>query len=452
MMIGDFRIRSLGAVKAQTILLALLAASSIAGEARWPDLGEPAPTVGGGESDAAVVVGIEDYFALPDVPGAKSNALAWYDYLTRTRKLRPENVTLLRDADGTEEEMKQAAALAAEKAGADGTLWFVYIGHGAQSKDGKDGLLVGVDAQQKTSSLYGRSLKRSDLLKTLAQTKAAAVRVVIDACFSGRTQGGESLVPGLQPLILTTPFATRDPRFVVLTGARGDQFAGSLPGASRPAFSYLVLGGLRGWADEDTNGKVSASELLGYAQRALSATLRGRDQTPELAGNESAVLARSAREKGPDLATLARADDAPSTSATGNGPHPATPSKTNAAPTNPTSVAGDWSNVIHTRKLGSPITISSTYRFTLNGTQLLGFVQHAEKYDDRTTVNYSWNGKISGQYSDGQVSWHTTYDGSYPDAECAGTLSEDGSELTADCNWPATGQFATLELKRARSR
>ena len=48
----------------------------------------------------------------------------------------------------------------------------------------------------------------------------------------------------------------------VLTAATADQVAGPLPGAARPAFSYLVLGGLRGWADSDHNGRVTAGETV----------------------------------------------------------------------------------------------------------------------------------------------------------------------------------------------
>jgi formylglycine-generating enzyme required for sulfatase activity len=97
----------------------------------------------------------------------------------------------------------------------------------------------------------------------------------------------------------------------VLTAAKGDQFAGPLPGLDRPAFSYLILGGLRGWAvsgSEPTHGQrtvVTAGDLLRYVTNVLAAALRGRMQTPELIGNEEAVVAPSAGEKAPDLSRFA---------------------------------------------------------------------------------------------------------------------------------------------------
>ncbi|MBI5883606.1 MAG: SUMF1/EgtB/PvdO family nonheme iron enzyme [Elusimicrobia bacterium] len=289
-----------------TLLLALAGAlaAALGQEASWPDMTQPAKAVGGGEHDAAVVVGVEDYAFVADVPGAESNAKAWYDYLTETRGLPAQNVKFLTGVDATREEMLTAVRSAAGKAGTEGTLWFVFIGHGAPSKDGKDGLLVAVDAQQKAATLQERSLKRSELLGALATSRAGSIRVVLDACFSGRLEDGGAVAPGLQPLVTVSLAGPADPRMVVLTAAKGNQFAGALPGAKRPAFSYLVLGGLRGWAGKAT---VTAGDLWRYATNALEATLRGRDQTPDLMGREDAVVGPTAGEKGPNLAGLAKA-------------------------------------------------------------------------------------------------------------------------------------------------
>lgn len=282
---------------------------SAASADQWPDLSEPARVVvGGGKRDAAVIVGIEEYFKVPPVPGAKLNAAAWYDYLARTRKVPPENIILLRDAEGTLEDMRKAAERAANLAGKNGTLWFTFIGHGAPSKSRRDGLLVGVDAQHRASSVFTRSLGREELLRILGKSKARSVHVVIDACFSGRVAGGEQLVPGLQPLVLAAVVRPIDPRFTVLTAAGADQLAGPLPGAERPALSYLVLGALRGWGDRDNDRWLTSGELADYVTRALRATLRDRDQTPELMGRMDARLVKSARERGPDLAALAMAE------------------------------------------------------------------------------------------------------------------------------------------------
>lgn len=294
------------AVLAAFCTLLLITATAAHAEDSWPDLSKPAKAIGGGEHDAAVVVGVENYFAVPGVPGAKSNAGEWYDYLTATRGIPPQSVKLLTNSDATREEILAASRKAAGQAGAKGTLWFVFVGHGAPTTDGKDGLLVGVDAQQKAESLQMRSVRRGELLNILAGSPAGSIRVVLDACFSGRGQEGLSIAPGLQPLVTVAAVGVLDPRIAVLTAAKGDQFAGSLPGSDRPAFSYLVLGGLRGWA-AGPDGKVTAGSLWTYTKNALAATLRGRDQTPDLLGAEGAAMGTSAGEKGPNLAELTKA-------------------------------------------------------------------------------------------------------------------------------------------------
>ena len=280
--------------------LAVAASSS-----EWPDLSRPARAIGGGGRDAAVVVAIQDYVFVPGVAGAKSNGNEWYQYLSETLGVPEPNIKLLTNEDATREEILDATRKMSERVGRKGTLWFVFVGHGAPSADGKDGLLIGVDAQQKAESLQARSVRRSELLKALSESPAASIRVVLDACFSGRGQDGAALAAGLQPLMVVAPGGSVDPRMAVLTAAKGNQFAGALPGTKRPAFSYLVLGGLRGWA-ADKNGNVTAGSLWKYASKALSVTLRGRDQTPDLLGSEDSLVGVSAGEKGPNLSSLAQ--------------------------------------------------------------------------------------------------------------------------------------------------
>lgn len=272
---------------------------------RWPSLAQPASHIGGGRRDAAVVVGIERYANVPAIGRASDNAAAWFQYFVRTRGLPVENVTLLLDEDGTREDMEDAVARAARQVERGGTLWFVFIGHGAPAAEGGDGLLIGYDAQQKARSLAARSVLQTELIAALERSPASSIRVFLDACFSGRTRGGEPLVAGLQPLVVTSTNVTSDPRTTVITAARGDEYAGPLPGANRPAFSYLALGALRGWADADADGRVTAGEVYAYVSRSIQAVVRDRRQRPTLVGAPDQELARSPDERGPDLADLA---------------------------------------------------------------------------------------------------------------------------------------------------
>lgn len=262
----------------------------------WPELSDPTP-VGGGASDVGLVVAIDDYWAVPDVPGAATNGTDWYRYLVEGRGLAPERVRLLRDSEATVEAMREALAELSAARGEGGTAWVVFVGHGAVDPTGGDQLLLGADVQATATSLDARSLRRSEVEAALPDAV-----MVLDSCFSGLTGEGDPLVSGLQPLVPSWALPSSGPATVLAAG-RSQQFAGPLPRGNRPAFSYLVLGALQGWGDVDADGVVTASEAVSYARRALAATLTGRNQDPVLAGPDRA-LTRAVARKGPDLGAI----------------------------------------------------------------------------------------------------------------------------------------------------
>ena len=75
------------------------------------------------------------------------------------------------------------------------------------------------------------------------------------------------------------PRARRQPADVaVYSAGLGPGCVAQLPGTQFPALSYLLLGGLRGWADLDGNGNVSTVELLRHAVRTLRALSEHRHE------------------------------------------------------------------------------------------------------------------------------------------------------------------------------
>lgn len=277
--------------------------------AAWPTLDKPA-RIGGGEHDAALVIGVEDYAFVADVPGANRNARDWYAWFTAGRRTPATRVQLLLDNEATAEEISAQAARLADQVGPEGTLWIVFIGHGAPDATGTDALLLGADVQQTARSVQSRGVSRAELLR---QTNAAAERIlVLDSCFSGRSPTGDALVPGLQPLVPT--YATRQTAAVELTAGKSNQFAGPLPGEARPAFSYLMLGALHGWADANRDGVVTAAEAIAYTHSVLTTTVVDRQQEPQHAGPDRA-LAAGGTAAGPDLTVIVGRRTAPTRAA-----------------------------------------------------------------------------------------------------------------------------------------
>lgn len=216
--------------------------------------------------------------ALPPVPGAVRNATDWYLYLANTLKVPPANLTLLKNNEATVEKLRKFAARAAAQVKPGGTLWLVFIGHGAPAKDGADGVVVGFDAQQDPDSLYARSLSQTELLSILGKDAQARTVANIDACFSGRSAAGP-LVPGLQPVIALRPLEATGSR-VGLTAWGGDQFAGPLPwppGGIEKLPIYAALGVKEVWVWD--KGLISAHVLrgAGFVRAARSTLLPSLD-------------------------------------------------------------------------------------------------------------------------------------------------------------------------------
>lgn len=264
-------------------MLALLGLISTALAGPWPELEPFERGHSFDRDDYAVIVGVTDYYRLPDVPRAADTGRAWQRWFL-AQGMPASHVTVLENEFATRESILRTAREAGEQTSREGQVWMVYVGHGAPHPNGRDGLLVGADALGTPDSLLARSVTRSELLDALGEDDGHEVVAVLDACFSGRTghRGDDTLMPGLQPVIPTALAPAS--RATVLTAASADEFAGPLPGRDGPAFSYLMLAGFSGWADEDHDGSVSGFEATDYARGVLSLTLRGRTQTPTLDG------------------------------------------------------------------------------------------------------------------------------------------------------------------------
>lgn len=290
-----------------TIVAALAAATASMGAAPptspWPSVDQAptsaAPTTAGAQ-DAAVIAGVSRPFVLPPIAGGAENATAWFTWLTRVRGVPLAHAHLLRDGEVTRERLLAAADKARTEVAPGGTLWIVFVGHGAPAPSGDDGLLVGADAQATELSIRERSVPQSQLVAAARGAQRTTI-AIIDATFSGTTTDGATpLVPGSQA---TAPIRRAAPPAATVVLSASDRGAGPLPGHDRPAFSYLLLGAVRGWGDSDDDGRVTATEAVAYAARALLVALPEQPRAPGMQGSPlDVVMAEQARERGPDLA------------------------------------------------------------------------------------------------------------------------------------------------------
>ncbi len=293
------RARYFSFAAALALPLLVVSLASAGEEIAWPTLGDTPPgTPGTGRGDAAIVVAIEEYDQLPWVLGAEHNGQDWVGWLNRTRGIQLARVRQV-FGGATVSTIRDQALEAARDVRPGGTLWFVFIGHGAPAPGLGGSVLVGQAAPRTEAALSDRSyvLLRDELLDELSATlpRDAWLVAVLDACFSGQDPTGQELVPGLQASSYRADSFTEASRRTLFVATSQLEYAGNLPGSQRPAFSYLLLGALRGWADDPAisgngDGHVTDREAISYAETALRTALRGRrNQTPRMLGSAGAL-------------------------------------------------------------------------------------------------------------------------------------------------------------------
>ncbi len=290
-------------------LLAMLS-SSAALAARWPDVSTPASTTKIGKDDVVLVAGVGKPFVLPEIPGAADVATDWYRFFVDGRGVPVDRAVLLRDTDVTKESLLAEAERLRGLRRGQGTFWLIFVGHGAPSTSGNDGLLLGVDVQPTIRSIESRGLAQRELLHAAGGDEGVPIVAVFDACFSGvgSDGSGRPLVPGSQA---TLPVRRAPPPKRVTVLQASEAVAGPLPGHNRPAFSYLLLGAVRGWADDDGDGSVKVAEAFAWVKKTITTTVRDRSQIPSLVGPADVVWSRGARERAPNVDTGRRIVDTP---------------------------------------------------------------------------------------------------------------------------------------------
>ncbi len=297
-----------------------------------PSVDEPLQTGERAPADAGVVIGIEHYLrpGVPPVPFAKRDAEAFSDFLISTRGVPTDRVRLV-DRDASAAKIRLAVEALGREVHEGGLAWVYFAGHGAASLHGGERMLLGDEVSQdpETFDTGGVSLTE---LADLARAGGGKVVIIVDACYTGVGRDGTALLVGQRTLVPAAAVGGGSASMAIWTAAGGGETAGPLDAASHGAFTYLVLGALRGWADGAIDGardgSVSLDEGQVYVSRALR-QLRITSQTPEVTGARDLLLSNEVREAPPALAGVpARGDGVPAA--------PVSPSAT-AAPVVPSA-------------------------------------------------------------------------------------------------------------------
>ncbi len=244
------------------------------------------------ERDAvAIVIGISNYKTLPKAEFANNDARVFYDYAIRALGVKAENIKLLVDGDAEELEIIKAfKTWLPSRVKSTTDVYVYYSGHGLPTQDGKGLYLLPPRADR--DFISRTSIQFQEINSDLQAAKPKSVTIFIDACYSGQTRSGETLVANARPVALKAEKKLFPDNFTIITASQADQISSSSPDLKHGVFSYYLMKGMEGDADADKDGKITLGEMQVYLVDNVGrqAGMMSRKQEPQFIGEVNRVL------------------------------------------------------------------------------------------------------------------------------------------------------------------
>jgi Caspase domain len=240
----------------------------------------------------AIIIGIQNYRRIPKADFASDDAKDFYDYAIRALGIKPENIKLLVDeqADDVEILATFQSWLPVKVRKKKSDVYVFYSGHGLPSEDGKNlyFLPYGTDKQY----LDRTALNQQTIVTAIQAAQPKSVTMFIDACYSGQSRTGETLLASARPISIKQSASSFPSDFTIFSASAPDQLSSSSPDLKHGVFSYYLMKGMEGDADENHDGKITNSEMQNYLRDMVSrqALTLNRKQEPQLMGDAGKVL------------------------------------------------------------------------------------------------------------------------------------------------------------------
>ena len=240
----------------------------------------------------ALIIGVNEYKNTPNAIFADNDANYFADFSENILGIKPQNIKLISNQDANINEIKKALKLwmkgysTPEKS----DIYIFFAGHGLANADGKELYLLPYDGEPRL--LEDTALLRSEIFDTLKNINPKSVTVFLDACYSGQTREKDMILADARPIAIVPVESDVPENFTVFSASSGSEISGSLPEADHGLFSYFLMKGLEGDADANNDRKITNGELHNYVLSNVTrqAVRLGREQTPQLKGDENRVL------------------------------------------------------------------------------------------------------------------------------------------------------------------
>ncbi|CAH0999126.1 hypothetical protein LEM8419_00422 [Neolewinella maritima] len=242
---------------------------------------------------SAVVIGIADFQDphITDLAYADDDARAFADYLQDPTEgqVPADRVRLLTDSSATLAAIQSALAWQLTVAAADEPTYLYVATHGdvEASQASQSGYLLAHDTPRNNYDLLALSVDYLNAHLAALSARGALPVLVTDACHAGTLAG--NAVAGKE--LTTTLLMQRQQDEVRILSCQPYELSREGPqwGGGRGAFSYYLVSGMQGAADEDRDRQIDLYELERFVQERVSADT-DREQHPELSGGRKDLV------------------------------------------------------------------------------------------------------------------------------------------------------------------
>jgi hypothetical protein len=240
----------------------------------------------------AIIIGIEKYKRVAKADFANADAQVFYDYAVRALGVKPENIKLLVDEGADDVEIYKAfqnwLPVKVKKGKTD--VYVFYSGHGYPGQDGNSLYILPFGADKDLISKT--AINQQEIVNAIQSAQPRNVTMFLDSCYSGQTRGGDVLIAGARPIAPKISSTSYPPNFTVISASSNDQISSASPDLKHGIFSYFLMKGMEGDADQNKDGKTTIAEMQEYLTDMVGRQAMGmnRKQQPQLFGDPNKVL------------------------------------------------------------------------------------------------------------------------------------------------------------------
>ncbi|TNE46840.1 MAG: hypothetical protein EP344_19960, partial [Bacteroidetes bacterium] len=244
----------------------------------------------------AVVVGISDYQSpdIPDLRFADKDAEAFVTYLKSPAggSLPDERLKVLTNKNATTAQIAAALEWLIEASGEGDRAIIYFSGHGDVETKTMFmlGYLLTWDSPARTYAAGAFPLSYLQaIVSTLALQNKSEVVLITDACRAGKLAGASAGGAQITNSNLSRQFANE----VKILSCQPDEFSieGEQWGGGRGVFSYHLVDGLYGLADNNGDGQITLFEIGRYLEDRVATEAAPHSQFPMTAGSKATRMA-----------------------------------------------------------------------------------------------------------------------------------------------------------------